>query len=262
MAISTRRFALMLLPIVVIFIGGFFIIRQLQPDDNFSIEDAFPYGEIRIAVDASYPPFAMLTDDALIGLDVDLGNAIGDALDMPVRFVPIGFDGLYDAVITDKVDMVLAALTINPALMSDVRYTAPYFNNGLLLISSADNPIEQMQDLPGNRLAYEFGSAADSEARQWARRLSDFDLRPYELPSHALDALRFGDADAALIDATSFYLYENQHPDWQTEQHYLTDIPFAIALRIDRINTWDATNWALKSLWDDGTLIEIIQKWL
>ena len=42
-----------------------------------STKQLFPYGEIRIGVDASYPPFAVATSTDMYGIDIDIGNAIG-----------------------------------------------------------------------------------------------------------------------------------------------------------------------------------------
>ena len=64
---------------------------------------------MRIGVDASYPPFAVATADDLFGLDIDLGSALGERLGIPVRFVNMGFDGLYDSLRADQVDVVISA---------------------------------------------------------------------------------------------------------------------------------------------------------
>src|SRR5262245_61249918 len=77
------------------------------------VKELFPYGEMRIGVDASYPPFAVATATDLFGLDIDLGRALAERLDVPVRFVNMGFDGLYDSLKNDQVDVLLSALLID-----------------------------------------------------------------------------------------------------------------------------------------------------
>ena len=177
----------------------------------------FPYGEIRIGVDASYPPFAVATADDLFGLDIDLGHAIGERLGVPVRFVNMGYDGLYDSLKADQVDIVISALLVDPSRLGDVRYTRHYFNDGVVLVSAADNLVNGMNELPGRALAYEFGSEADQQAHQWLRRVLPFETQPYELPQFALDAVRLNSADVALVDATSARLYLREHPGWSAQ---------------------------------------------
>lgn len=222
----------------------------------------FSHGELRVGVDASYPPFAEVGPDGLYGLEIDLAAALAERLDLPVRFVNLGYDGLYDALRVDQVDVLLSMLLIDPARANDVRYTRPYFNAGLVLVGNRSSGLDSMDALPGHALAYEFGSAADAEARRWLRRVLPFETRPYELGSYALDAARLSEADAALVDAITARLYLEEHPGWKATMHYVTDVWYAAAVRADRDRVWDAMNSALEALAQDGTLDHIIDRWL
>jgi polar amino acid transport system substrate-binding protein len=261
MAARTRRFAytltLLLITAIVVMTG---YKNRARPEPT--LKDAFPYGEIRIGVDASFPPFAVDNGQTMYGADIDLGNALGKYFNVPVRFVNIGYDALYDAVTTDKVDMLISALLVSPLKTNDVHYSRHYFDNGLMLVSAADSPFVGMETLPGFRLAYEFGGTADNEARLWSRRIAAFETRPYELPDFALDAVRVGDADAALVDNTSYRLYLREHPDWQTQTYTVTNSFYAIAVDIDRTATYKFVNDAVWVVVADGTLDEILRKWL
>jgi polar amino acid transport system substrate-binding protein len=225
------------------------------------LKEVFPYGELRIGVDASYPPFAVATNDDLFGLDIDLGSALAERIGIPVRFVNMGFDGLYDSLRADQVDLVISALHVDPARLGDVRYTTSYFNAGLVLVSSSPT-LEAMRDMSGYALAYEFGSDADIEAERWLRRIQPFATRPYETPVYALDAVRLGAADAALTDRVSARLYLRQHPEWKAHYTTITDDWYAIASRLDKWTLWESVEVALQSLIQDGTLDAIIRRWL
>jgi polar amino acid transport system substrate-binding protein len=224
--------------------------------------EIFPYGELRVGVDPSYPPFAVATDDDLYGLDIDLARAIGEQLDIPVRFVLLGYDGLYDSLKVDQVDVLISALLIDPSRRDDVLYTAPYFNAGLVLVSDAGSPFVSMDAMPTHALAYEFGSSAEAEARKWLRRVLPFESRPYELANYALDSVRLGEANAALVDTITARLYLREHPSWQAQMHTVSDTWYAIAARSDRGAAWGAVNDALESIRKDGTLDRLIEKWL
>ncbi len=226
------------------------------------IREIFPYGVMRVGVDASLPPFAVATSDDLFGLDIDIAKEIGKRLNIPVQFINMGYDGLYDSLRADQVDVVISTLIIDPARTAEVRYSEPYFNAGLLLVSPSNAPLTAMDMVSGKHLAYEFGAAADSEARLWLRRIPPFILMPYELPQYALDAVRLGEAEAALVDATSTLLYFSQHPDWNAYSVYVKDILYAVAVRADRFERWEVINNAIKAMKRDGTLEIIINRWL
>lgn len=222
-----------------------------------TLQEAFPSGEIVIGVDASFPPFAVDNGESLYGLDIDLGKELAERIGLPVRFATMGYDGLYDSLIAGQVDIVISALLVNPARTRDVLYTQAYFDNGLLLVTTSPT-ITQMQDLPTHSLALEYGSNAHSEANFWLQRLASFELRPYELPRYALDSLRLGQADAALVDTATYWLYLAEHPNWESTSYPVTHAFYAIAIRYDREGTWAWVNTVLGKIIQDGRMDEII----
>lgn len=266
MAASARRltlFALIAATVALwILAAAVFALRWnsvLRPGP--SARALFPYGEMRVGVDASSPPFAVATADDLFGLEIDLARALADEIGIPVRFVNMSFDGLYDSLRADQVDVVIAQLLYDPQQTRSVRYTRAYYNAGLVLVSPATRPLYAMADLPGQALAYEFGAEAEAEARRWLRRVLPFDQLPYELPAFALDAVRLGEADAALVDATSARLYLQQHPDWLAQMRYVTDYLYVIAARADRPALAARIDSALAVLEVNGRLARIIDRW-
>ncbi len=129
---------------------------------------------MRIGLDPTYPPFEVADDSGVSGLDVDLAYALADELGLQVEFVYFGYDGLYDALATKQVDVLLSALVIMPERRRDFDYSEPYFNAGeILIVPSAEEEIDEMGDLNGRRLAVELGAQGHVEATQWAKRLED-----------------------------------------------------------------------------------------
>jgi ABC-type amino acid transport substrate-binding protein len=227
-----------------------------------AIRQLFPYGEMRVGVDASYPPFAVATGNDIFGLDIDVARAIGKRLNVPVRFINMGFDGLYDSLKVDQVDVLISALSVDYSRSNEVLYSLPYFNAGLVLVTHHSSPIQRMSDLSTHSLAFEFGSEADQVSRIWLRRIPPFRTQAYETADYALDTVRLRAADAALVDAISAGLYRRRHPDWAANYDYVTDTLYAAAIRINRWETYAAINEALQSLLDDGTLEAIVRRWL
>ncbi|GAB4509256.1 MAG: transporter substrate-binding domain-containing protein [Anaerolineae bacterium] len=222
----------------------------------------FPLRELRIGVDASLPPFAYVVGDELVGLEIEIGRALGAELGLPVRFVNIGIDGLVDALLTGQVDVLLSAFVAEPWRTGDVIYTRPYFDAGLVLLSLAESPVATMRDLPGQALAYEYGSLADNEARLWLRRIPAFETRPYELPDVALDAVRLGEADAALVDAVTACLYLADYPTWSVSRQYVTHQQLVMAVDLHRGTTFQAIDRALGRIMARGVVDGLLQAWL
>ena len=223
---------------------------------------AFPRGIIVVGVDASVPPFASDDGQAVHGLDIDLANAIARTIDLPIRFLNIGYYGLYDALISGEVDILISALRVEEARMDDVRYTRHYFDNGLLLVAPVERPIASLAGLAGLKVSYEFGGRADAELRVLEDKNGPVTRLPYELPTYALDSLRLEHADAAIVDAITLRLYQRRFPGWSTAQTYLSRDHYAIAARRDNRDAWRLVDGALAALKENGELDKIIAMWL
>ncbi len=223
---------------------------------------AFPRGTIIVGVDASYAPFALDDGESLQGLDVDLATAVAGEIGLPLRFANIGHYGLYDALISAEVDLLISALRIDPNRMEDVRYSLPYFDNGLVLVAPADSALPDANALTGKGIAFEFASSADSFIRAWQTQGIQLERLPYELPQYALDSLRLGRADAALVDATAYLLYQSEQENWESDHSYVSHVPLAIAVRADNVDAWKLVNGALSALKDKDELARILVKWL
>lgn len=220
-----------------------------------------PYGELRIGVDPSYPPFAIDIEGELAGFEVELSRAVAVELGVPDRFVPMGFDGLYDSLRADQADVVFSALRIDAQRMGDVAYTIGYFDAGQVLVTRADSAIKSMGELDKQTVAVEFGSDGDLEAHRWQRRLHSLEILPFALAADALEAARVGDAAAALVDGVTAHLWMREIPGQLVEAAHVTHDPYAAAVRIDNPKLLRAINAALEALRTSGKYDEIMQRW-
>ncbi|MEO0565405.1 MAG: transporter substrate-binding domain-containing protein [Chloroflexota bacterium] len=218
-------------------------------------------GVLHVGLDPSRPPFAFFTEGGdYAGIEVDLAREIGQALNIPVELVPLGFDGLYDALRTNRADVVIAGLAPEEH-QNGVVYTRHYFDAGLVLITQ--HPDITFRDLPGRTLAYEFGAPADALTQRWRRQIAPFVGRPYELPEHAMMALHYGEADVALVDRRTARLYLREHPTFAPFfVEMVTNDWYAPAVREGRPDLVAALNTTLKALDDTGRLEAIIDRWL
>lgn len=247
----------------VVFAFGLLVIPFTAPQATPAPLKILPDGELRIGVNPGLSPFAFFEDGTVIGIEVDLGRALADALGLNVVFHPTGFDGVYDVVTSGTVDIAIAQVRFNPLRTRDVLYTRAYFNAGLVLVVSPDSNITEIADIGGKALAFAFGSDADTEAQRWSRRVSEFEHQPYELPVYALDAVRLDIADAALVDAITARLYLRDHPDWSGRLvDTVTVDPFSIIVDRRNVDLWRQVDRALKTLLEDQDFYAILDRWM
>ncbi|MBC7261888.1 MAG: transporter substrate-binding domain-containing protein, partial [Chloroflexi bacterium] len=123
---------------------------------------------VRVGMDATYPPFEV-QDEAghFYGYDVDLAEELARRWGVRAEFINIHFDGLYDALLTGKCDLLVSALPYDETLTEDVLYSPSYFNAGLLLaVHEGERRIGGVNSLAGKEVGVELGSAAHLEARR------------------------------------------------------------------------------------------------
>ncbi len=202
---------------------------------------------LRMAMDPSFPPFENAVDGQLVGFDVDLAREIGRRLDVPVNFLPIAFDGLADAVRAGKADAVISAFPLDERLTEDVRYSAPYFEGGLVMVTREDSDLTSPEQLAAVQVAVEWGGQGDA----WARAQGLPSILRTETPDEALAAVLSGEADAALVDAVTAALYPRT--GLRVHAPPLVADPYVIVLPKQAPKLADAIDQTLAAIMADGT---------
>jgi polar amino acid transport system substrate-binding protein len=219
----------------------------------------------RVAMDASFPPFETLDEAGQpVGFDVDLARAIAQRWGVDVQIEGIGFDGLVDAVWASRVDAAISALPYQPHLTRDVWFSQPYFEAGLVLVTaSATTRVRSVDDLTTERVAVEWGSEGDVQARALRRRFPGLEIVPRPSAQDALTAVVDGDADAALVDRISALETSAAGHDrlWIAPQAVVSD-PYVIVLPRKAPVLQQQVAEALRALEADGTLAHLGEKWL
>jgi len=222
-------------------------------------------GTLRVGMDASFPPFESIgPDGAVQGLDVDLARDISRRLDVEAEFVAnLPYDGLYDALTARRVDIVISALVVNPSRTADYAYSRTYFNAGEVIVTRKENGESISADhLEGCSLAVVLGTVGDRSGRRWARRTLDLSLVQYRTPAEALRAVREGETDAALVDHVSAVGGTGEGSGLMIVGDPVSDTLYACAVRHDSVKLLKAVNCALRAIEDDGTLDQLITRWL
>lgn len=238
-----------------------------QPRDRFweGIEDS---GEWRVAMDPSFPPFEQLDHNGQPeGFDVDLARAIAERWGVRLQIESMGFDGLIDAVWASKVDSVISALPLQPQFGEDVRFSRPYFEAGLVVVVPRAEPgVRSLADLAGRRVAVEWGSEGDVQARTLRREMPDLKILALETAEATLQAVAAGEASAALVDRVTALaglgqdgqltiLRQDEAPLVLVSEPYVIVMPRKAPILHEQVDA------ALQALQADGTLDALAEKW-
>ncbi len=216
-------------------------------------------GVLRVGMDASYPPFELWDEVGLRGYDVDLALALGREWGVEVDFENITFDGLYDALKVERVDIIISALPYDPLLTQDVAYSYSYFDAGQVLVVREETAMAKVEELNGRRLGLELGSMGDLEARRLEQRMV-LERKAYVSPQEALEALREEEVDGAIVDGVSAYQFIREQGGLRivqqvTEEPYVIAVPIKAPILLEKVNE-EIVKWR-----ETGFLERLREKW-
>jgi len=248
-------------------LAGAWLMLAGRPDDG-TLERVRQTGVLRVGLDASFPPFEALDSGGQVtGYDADLATALAARLAARAEFVTVGYDGLYEALAANRVDVVVSSLAYDPRRTRDVAYSPAYFNAGQQLVMPAGLVTATTGTLPltellaGKRISVEWGSPGDMEARRLQHEAAGLRVQAFASAGEALAALLAGEADAAIFDGVALHQFSRSHPGQLSAVRQLTDESYVTATRINARSLAQAIDQALDDLRRSGALEAMETKW-
>jgi polar amino acid transport system substrate-binding protein len=222
-------------------------------------------GVWRVGMDPSFPPFESIdpSTGTAVGLDVDLVNAIAARWGVRAEIVSLGFDELVDAVAAQRIDSAVSALPVFDWRTQEVSFSSPYIHAGIMLAVPRGSSVGGPDDLAGKRVAAEWGSEGDAQARELQRRLEgNLELVLRESADAAMGAAARGEAEAVVTDAISLALFDRSGGDLLAVGQPLRDDPYVVVVPKGAPLLLDNVNRALADMDADGSLVSLRAKWL
>jgi polar amino acid transport system substrate-binding protein len=226
-------------------------------------------GILRIGTDASYPPFeAIGTDDkTVVGLDADLGKAIGEVLGVRAELVPTAWDGIIPALKSKRIDLIMSAMDDTKERERQVDYVnymrVPAF--GMLVPKGNPKGLETFADLCGRSISVQKGTTqADAVAAANKSCEKPMNVRTFPTESDAQLQVRTGRAVADVTDQVVAVYVASSKGGGKLDSVSIEGQPPSIkgiAVRKADTQLRDAVKAALAKLAESGTYHEILKRW-
>ena len=160
---------------------------------------------VRIGVEGAYPPFSEVGPDGeLKGFDIDIARALCAQMRVRCVLVQQNFDGMIPALNANKIDAVIASLSITEERRKSVDFTDKYYKTPGRLVARRDAALRPTPDgLAGRRIGVQRASTYDRYATDTFAR-SEI-VRYAKLDDVFLD-LAAGRIDAAFADSVASYV--------------------------------------------------------
>ena len=217
-------------------------------------------GKLIMATNAEFPPYEYHDGDAVVGIDAEIAKAIADELGMELEIEDIAFDSIIPEIVSGKADMGLAGMTVTEDRMQSVDFSNTYAKASQKIIVTEDSEIVSPDDLKGVIVGVQLGTTGDIY-------VSDLEadgttVERYSKGFEAVQALSQGKIDAVVIDGEPAKTFVAETEGLKILEESFTDEEYAIAVKKGNTELLEKINGALKTLKDNGTLDEIVAKYI
>lgn len=200
-----KRGTLVLLILAIIIFGVFYAVDYFNDAANKKQEDLYKTvlkrGYIIVGVKTDTKPFGFIdASGAIVGFDVDIAHEIAKELfhdPQKVKFVPVSDNNRLYLLNLNKLDMVIATLTISQNRMAAVNFSKPYYLTGQTLLVRTGSPVRSMADLSDKKVGVIFGSTAEQTMKFLLPTAKVLGYKSYD---EAYQALKRGDILAITSD--------------------------------------------------------------
>lgn len=226
-------------------------------------EDVKSKGTLTIASDASYAPNEFIKPGGkdIVGMDVDLGKAIGEKLGLQVKFQNATFDAIIPGLAANKYDLGMSSFTDTKEREQTVDFVT-YFTAGTSFFVNADGGpnITGLQDLCNKKVSVQKGTTQADDAQAQAKKCK-VDVLVFPDQNGANLALKSGRAEVSMADSpVAAYQVKQSGGAFKLVGDAYGTAPYGIAVPKDS-GLAEPVLAAVKALIADGSYTKILETW-
>ena len=216
-----------------------------------------------IGTSGSYPPFEFHDKTgALVGFDIDLANEVVARLGKKAEWVDMAFDGVIPSLLTGKIDMIAACLSITEERSKKVAYSTPYMVSLSAFVLNKDSgEMATLEDLKGKTVAVQLGTTQDV----YISEVEGVTVKQFPKLNDAVREVTLKRADASLMDETVAGTYINSEEfKGQLKKSFTVELKGAkqaLAVSQNDPAFLEAVNKIVVQLQEEGFISELHKKW-
>ena len=213
-----------------------------------------------MATNATFPPYEYVEGDEIVGIDPEIAAAIADELGMELQIEDVEFDSIVAGVASGKYDMGMAGMTVDPERLESVNFSDSYATGIQSIIVKEGSPIQSVDDLSSST---KIGVQQGTTGAQYAADDYGQDaVVNFNKGADAVQALVTDKVDCVIIDNEPAKSFVEANPGLKILDTEYAVEDYAICVAKDNDELLDKINDALAKLKEDGTLDEIINKYI
>lgn len=223
-------------------------------------------GKLHMATNAAFPPYEM-TDDSggFEGIDVEIAEKIAAKLGLELVVDDMDFSSVLTSVQGGKADIAMAGLTVTPDRQKNVDFTDSYATGVQVVIVPEDSDIKTIDDLAKDKMiGTQEGTTGFIYCSDTPENggFGEDHVIAYTNGATAIQALLAGKVNAVVIDSQPAKEFVAANDGLRILETEFVSEDYAIGVSKDNPELLEAVNNALKELIEDGTVQEILDKYI
>ena len=216
---------------------------------------------IAVAMDATYPPDEFVAANGeIVGMDVDLMNAIAQVLGLHVAYENVEFATIITGILAGRYDIGMSSFTDEKSREKQVDFV-DYFKAGEAFYVAANSKLKLngLKSLCGHSVSVELGTTELNDAQSQAKKCH-VAFVPYGTQSEANLAVSSGREQIGFADSqVAAYIVAESHGQFKLSGEAFETAPYGIALPKNGMAM--PVLGAVKELMADGIYMKILDKW-
>ena len=102
---------------------------------------------LTMGTNAAFPPYEFYENETIVGIDAVIAGLIADQLGMKLDIQDMDFDAIIPAVVSGKIDMGMAGMTVTDERLQSVSFSESYATGVQVVIVPEGSPIETVDQL-------------------------------------------------------------------------------------------------------------------
>lgn len=217
-----------------------------------------------VGVFSDKPPFGFVNEKGdYVGFDTDLGRRFAKDLlgdEKKIEFVVVEPASRIPFLQSDKVDLILANMTVTPERAQVVDFTHPNLRVAVQALVPDNSAVKNLDDLASKTVIVTTGTTADI----WlTKHHPDWKLLKFEKNSESLQALANGRGDAYAQDNLVLFGWAKQNPGYRLLPQKLgEEAPIAPAVKKGNTELRDWVNTELATLGQEKYLLTLYNQYV
>lgn len=218
---------------------------------------------LTMATNASFPPYEYWDGDQMVGIDVEIAEAVCAEMGYELDKLDMDFNAIINAVTSGKADFGMAGMTVTEERQQSVAFSISYATGVQSIIVKEGSPIASYDDLAAEGATYKVGVQMATTGHIYAE--DEFGVERVVLFDNGNDAtmaLKNGKVDCVIIDnePAKAYVAANEGLVILDSAYAVED--YAACFAKGNTELVEKFNAALQKLIDDGTVAGIVAKYI